>query len=337
MAIVVRATGQGGYKDHENDEIERSAHAGGNQNKPAILDLERPETMKYAVAALPLLATLAVPPSPTVQSKPIDVYVSVVDAKGDAATGLTAADFHVTEDGVQREVLKAGPATEPLTVAFLVDDSQVAAPQIQMIREGAENFVTALAGKAEISLQTFGERPAIAVEYTSDQKKLLDGVHHLFARPGSGAYLMEAIVEACHGIDKRKPARPVIAVLMVDRDVEFSNSYYQSVLNEIQKAGAILNVVSLGPVHQTIGDEIRNRDQVVAIGTESTGGRRDHPLSFTAAGPAMKQLAGELLNQYVVTYARPERLIPPEKIAVTVSKPGLTARARTRTAEAGPR
>ena len=293
--------------------------------------------MKYLLAALPFVAALAVPPSPTAQAKPTDIYVSVLDKDGEPATGLAAADFHVKEDGVEREVLKAGPATEPLTVALLVDDSQAIAPQIQMIREGAENFVTALAGKAEISLQTFGERPTIAVEYTTDQKRLLDGVHHLFARQGSGTYLMEAIIEACHGIEKRKPARPVIAVLMVDRDVEFSNNYYQNVLDEIQKAGASLHVVSLGPVHQTMGDEIRNRDQVVAIGTDRTGGRRDNVLAFTAAGAKMKQLAAELLDQYLVTYARPDRLIPPEKIEVTVSKPGLTARARTRTAEAGAR
>ncbi len=293
--------------------------------------------MKYALAALPVLAALAAPPSAALQTKPIDVYVSVVDSKGDPATGLTAADFRVKEDGVAREVLKAAPATEPLTIALIIDDSQVSGPAIQMIREGAENFVTALAGKAEISLQTFGDRPKIEVEYTNDQKKLLDGVHHLFARPGSGAYLMDAIVEASRGLEKRKPARPVIAVLMIDRDVEFSNLYYQNVLEAIDKSGATLHVISLGPVHQTMGDEIRNRDQVVAIGTERTGGRRDTVLAYTGAGPKMKQLAAELLDQYVVTYARPDRLIPPEKIDVTVSKPGLTARARTRTAQAGAR
>ena len=293
--------------------------------------------MKYALAALPVLAALAAPPSAALQTKPIDVYVSVTDSKGDPATGLTAADFRVKEDGVAREVLKAAPATEPLTIALIIDDSQVSGPAIQMIREGAENFVTALAGKAEISLQTFGDRPKIEVEYTNDQKKLLDGVHHLFARPGSGAYLMDAIVEASRGLEKRKPARPVIAVLMIDRDVEFSNLYYQNVLDAIDKCGATLHVISLGPVHQTMGDEIRNRDQVVAIGTERTGGRRDTVLAYTGAGPKMKQLAAELLDQYVVTYARPDRLIPPEKIDVTVSKPGLTARARTRTAQAGAR
>ena len=148
---------------------------------------------------------------------------------------------------------------------------------------------------------------------------------------------MEAIVEASHGLEKRKPARPVIAVMMIDRDVEFSNLYYQNVLDAIDKSGAALHVVSLGPTHETIGDEIRNRDQVVAIGTERTGGRRDNVLAYTGAGSRMKQLAEELLNQYVVTYTRPDRLIPPEKIEVTVTKPGLTARARTRTGEKGSR
>lgn len=292
--------------------------------------------MKYALPALPLMVALLTP-SAALQNKPVSLYVSVVDHNEDPVTDLGPTDFRVREDGTAREILSAQRATDPLTVALLVDDSQIASPAIQMLREGTENFVTALAGKAEISLQTFGERPSIAVEYTTDQKKLLDGVHRLFARPGSGAYLTEAIVDASHGLQKREPKRPVIVVLMIDRDREFSTLYYQNVLDAIDKAHATLNVVSLGPPHDGMGDEIRNRDEVVALGTEQTGGRRDNYPAFTAAGPRMKQLAAELLDQYLVTYARPERLIPPEKIEVTVTRPGLTARARTRTGEMGSR
>ena len=82
---------------------------------------------------------------------------------------------------------------------------------------------------------------------------------------------------------------------------------------------------------------MRNRNQVIALGTERTGGRRDQVLALTGAAPEMKQIANELLNQYVVTYGRPETLIPPQKIEVTVTKPGLTVRARTRTGIAGAR
>ena len=60
-------------------------------------------------------------------------------------------------------------------------------------------------------------------------------------------------------------------------------------------------------------------------------------IALTAAAPKMNQLSQELQGQYVVTYGRPETLIPPEKIEVTVSRPGVTARARTRSGQVGAR
>jgi hypothetical protein len=40
----------------------------------------------------------------------------------------------------------------------------------------------------------------------------------------------------------------------------------------------------------------------------------------------MKEIARELNSQYRVTYARPQTLIPPERITVASAKPGLTTR-----------
>jgi Ca-activated chloride channel family protein len=291
--------------------------------------------MKHLVPALALAAALAPSPSGFAQAKPTDAYVTVVDGKGEPARGLTAEDFRVREDGVAREVLKAGPAAEPLTVAFLVDDSQATNPAIQMIREAMATFIKALDGKAEIALVTFGDRPTIVTEYTTDQKKLQDAAKRIFPRAGSGGDLLDAIVEVGKGLAKREAKRPVIAVLMIDDSVEFGNRYYEQVLEELAKSRAALHVVSLGTPNTNNSDELRNRNQVVALGTERTGGRRDNVLALTGAAPKMKQLADELLNQYVITYARPDTLIPPDKIEVTVTKPGLTARARTRTGAVG--
>jgi VWFA-related protein len=301
--------------------------------------------MKYPLAAIAVTAALALsaitlpatadnPSMALAQAKPTAIHVSVVDGKGAPATGLTADDFRVREDGTAREVLKAGPATEPLTVALLIDDSQAASPALQMIREAVETFIASLAGKAEMTIVSIGERPTIVVDYTTDQKRLQDGAKRVFPRSGAGAYLMDAIVDVSRGMLKRNAARGVIAVLMMENSVEFSNRHYDNVLSELAKGGAALHIVALGQPSGSMSDEIRNRNHVVAVGTERTGGRRDNVLALTAAAPKMKQLAHELLNQYVVTYARPDTLIPPEKVEVTVTKPGLSARARTRTAPA---
>jgi VWFA-related protein len=293
--------------------------------------------MKYITFALPLAVAGLLSTAVPAQVATIDVYVSVVDGKGEPAKGLTDTDFRVREDGVIREVKKAGIATDQLTIALLVDDSQAISPALQMIREAIDGFIKAMAGKAEIALITFGERPTIAADYTTDQKKLLDAAHRIFARPGGGAYLLDAIVDASKGLAKRETKRPVMVVLAIDDEIEFSNRQYTQVLEDLAKSRAALHTITLGTPGTSQVDEMRNRNQVIALGTERTGGRRDNVLPLTGAAPRMKQLANELTYQYVVSYLRPETLIPPQKIEVTVSKPGLTARARTRNPEVGAR
>jgi len=61
-----------------------------------------------------------------------------------------------------------------------------------------------------------------------------------------------------------------------------------------------------------------------------SGGRRDQVLAASGLAEALPRVADDLLHQYVVTYGRPDKLVPPEKIQVTVSRPGATVRARTR-------
>jgi VWFA-related protein len=255
-----------------------------------------------------------------------DIYVSVLDGSGKPVAGLSPGDFSVTEDGNPREVLKAGPATAPLRISILVDDSQAAQPAVQHIREGLSAFVKALEGKAEIAIATIGERPTSAVDYTKDNAVLERGINRIFSRRGAGAYLMDGIVEVSRGLQKREAARPVIVALTIEEGPEFSNRYYEPVLEELQKSGAALHVLAIGSPSSSQADEMRNRNMVIAEGTSRTGGRRDQVLAFTAIPELLKQLAAELTTQYVVTYARPETLIPPEKVEVAVNRPGLTVR-----------
>lgn len=258
-----------------------------------------------------------------------DVYVSVVDSKGAPIRGLTAADFSVREDRTAREVLKAGPATQPLQIALLVDDSQAASSMLQPLRESITAFIDKLQGKAEIALVTFGERPTTIVEYTTSAEVLKKGVGRVFPRSGAGPYLLEAVVEASRGLERRKAARPVIVAVTVE-GIEFSNQHYQPVLEAIERSGASFHVLAVGSPADSQSDEMRNRNMVIAEGTERTGGRRDQVLADSGLPEKMRQVADDLLNQYVVTYSRPETLIPPERLEVTTTKPGATVRAPTR-------
>jgi hypothetical protein len=82
--------------------------------------------------------------------------------------------------------------------------------------------------------------------------------------------------------------------------------------------------------NSSMADEWRNLNMVIAEGTKRTGGRRDQVLAISGIPEALLRVADDLNNQYVVTYGRPERLIPAEKLQVTVTRPGVTVRAPTK-------
>lgn len=282
-----------------------------------------------------VIACLTLSAAPAAQqkgpaAKTAQIYVSVVDAKGSAVSGLTVKDFAVREDGNAREVLRAEPATEPLDVMLLVDDSQAATAAIPFLRDGLRKFIERMQGKAKIGLVTIGERPTTVVEYTTNTAALTKGVNRIFARPGGGAYLLEGVRDVSRGMRKREgQPRPVIIALTVE-GVEFSNLQYDRVMDELRPSGATFHALAIGTPAATVSDELRNRGLLLSEGTKETGGRYDQLLSPMAIEDRLQQLAGELLNQYLVTYGRPDTLIPPEKVQVTSTKVGATARARTR-------
>jgi VWFA-related protein len=294
--------------------------------------------MIHAIRAAALAAVVAVAPA-FLQQEPRppaasdartrDVYVSVQDNKDAPVTGLGAADFTVREDGVSREVLRAIPATAPMQLTLLVDDSQALSPALQPMREGLAKFIDRMHGHGEIGIVTVGERATSLVSPTTDANALKRGIGRIFARAGAGAYLLDGIQEVSQGLQKRKAERPVIVAITMDA-VEFSNLQYDSVLKTLDDSGAVLHVVSIGTPSSNMSDEMRNLNMVIAEGTKRTGGRRDQVLATSGIPEALLRVADDLNNQYLVTYGHPERLIPADKLQVTVSRPGVTVRARTK-------
>jgi len=254
------------------------------------------------------------------------IYASVLDKAGDPVRALTPDDFTVREDGVEREVLRAVRADEPLQIAVLVDTSQAAGRSMSDVRKALKSFVQEMSGRHELALIGFGERPTVLAEYTRDPERLEAGIGRLFARRGSGAYALDAIVEASRGLRTREGARRVI-VLITTEGPEFSNRYHEQVLDELRPSATLHSFVLTRSGPSALDDARRQRELTLAEGSVATGGRREHLLSSMALEDRLRDLAVELKNQYRVDYSRPAALIPPEEIDVDVKRAGLTVRA----------
>jgi VWFA-related protein len=260
------------------------------------------------------------------------VIVSVVDEKGQPVEGISVKDLEVREDGVAREILRVEQAKEPLMIALLIDDSAAADSATREFRDGAKVFVNtiAAAGKNQIALVTFGEQSTLVRDYTSDAAALSSSIDRIFSRSSAGMQMLDAVIDASKGLAKREDtARKQIVVLMTE-GVEFSTVHDQTVVDAIRRADATMHALVLTTV-STASDteEIRTRNRVLDVGTRTTGGRRDTLLAESSVEGAMNSLARELLSQYRVVYSRPDQLIPPEKLSIRATRPGITVRART--------
>jgi hypothetical protein len=282
-----------------------------------------------AVAAVALW--IAAGPQLAAQSRERSMYVSALNDAGAPVPNLTPSDFIVREDNVAREVLRVEPATDPMQIAILVDNSQAARAYIVDIRNALVAFVNMMGAPSasgahnEMSIIALADRPTKLADYTTSRAQLLKGIDRVFSVPQAGTLLLDGVMETSKALKKRGAMRPVI-VAMVTQGPEFSDRYYDQVLQPLYDSGAQFHALEIGAMRSATSDAVRDRGMVLDVGTQRTGGRHDSLVSSMALEPKMKEVADELLHQYKLTYAHPDSLIPPDKVTVTASHPGLTVR-----------
>jgi len=286
--------------------------------------------MRLAVLALFPIAALTLKVMPlSAQGTERTVFVSVLDENGAPVQGLGPDAFAVREDGRAAEVVRVSRATQPIDLAMLVDNSQAAEQHLLDVRSAIEPFVARMAKAGNnVAIIGLADRPTILQDYTNNPVQAAKGVGRIFAQPGSGTTLLDAIGEVSRGLRKREAERRAMLVITTE-GTDFSTPNYSRALDAIKESGASFNVLVLtrrgGSDLST--DEARSRAIVFDQGPRNSGGRRTDLLSSMSLKSELDKVATEFENQYAVVYARPESLIPPEKIEVSVTRPGATVRA----------
>jgi hypothetical protein len=263
------------------------------------------------------------------------MIVTVLDGDDNPVGNLEPRDLVVREDGAAREVLRVEPAGAERQIAVLVDTSEAAARATRDFRAGLSGFFEAMHEGNEISLISFGGPPRILVGSTGSLSRLQDGLGDVFGFAGSAAYLLDAMAQAAEGFARREAARPILMALTTE-GVDYSNVRAREVFERVRESGAAvytLLVAGRGRARVDPGllDARRQQDEmernlVLERGPRDSGGRSEIVLTSIAVENALMGFATELRNQFLVTYARPDALIPPERIEVAVNRAGLTAR-----------
>ena len=274
---------------------------------------------------------LGLPETLLSQARERSLYVSMLDRSGAPVPDLGPPDFLVREDGLAREVLRVEPATDPMDIAILLDNSTAAAAAVPQMRRALPAFLDALLAPApagqrnQVAIITLAGRPTILADYSLDRAPLDKAISRVWEESFVGGYyLLNGIIEVSQGFSKRGSARPVI-VAITGEGPELSNRHPEQVLTPLRDSGAALHVISIGQPAVSNDDDVRDRNTVVDQGPRQSGGTQAQLLTSTALPGRLQQLANVLTHTYKVTYGHPDTLIPPQRVTVTARRADLTA------------
>lgn len=265
---------------------------------------------------LPLLAILLLPPALTARQAGVDksLFVSVLDESGRPVREFTADDVALREDGQDRTVVAVKPASQPISVAVLVDTAQgsrvtdkYGTPEeyVRDLRVAVGSFakqLLLLAPNAQITLMEFGQAAVTMVKYTSDPAEFEKGINHIVSRPGVGSVLGEALAAANKDFLERPSTRRAIVSINLEPSDEQSFDNAGPIKESFRKSGAQLWALSV----QRGGLKNSKRDVVLNDFAKLTGGQRDFIVDIAAMENIMKGYASALAMQYEIVYKRPE-------------------------------
>jgi len=263
-----------------------------------------------------LLVVLLAPVLRAVPQGGVDksLFLTVLDENGRPVRQFTADDVLIREDNQDRTVVAVKPASQPISVAVLIDTAQGArvadaygTPEeyVRDLRVAVGGFakqLLLLSPDASVSLMEFGQAAITMVKFTSDPAEFEKGVNKIVSRPGVGSVLGEALEAANKDLIQRPGTRRAIVSLNLEPSDEQSFENANPIKDAFRKSGAQLWSVSV----QRGGLKNSKRDVVLTDFAKLTGGQRDFVVSISAVADIMKAYANALAMQYEVVYKRPE-------------------------------
>ena len=272
--------------------------------------LRRRALLPVMVAVLGAAVLAARVPAPLDKS----LFVAVIDAEGRPVKGVVLGDILIREDGQDREVIAIKPASQPISVAVLVDTAQgtrvrdaYGTPEeyVRDLRVAIGGFAKQLLNlspDASVMLMEFGQAAITMVKFTTDPAEFEKGVNRIVSRPGVGSVLGEALEAANKDLIGRPTTRRAIVSLNLEPSDEQSFDNANAIKDSFRKSGAQLWSVSV----QRGGLKASKRDVVLNDFAKLSGGKRDFVIGISAVENILKSYANALAMQYEVVYKRPE-------------------------------
>jgi Ca-activated chloride channel family protein len=271
------------------------------------------------------------------------VPVLVTDARGNSVEGLTAADFHVFENGREQKIDRLISEDEPFYVALMLDTSGSAHFKLEKMQQAAASFVDSLRAQDQILVASFDSEMRMSAGFSSDRNTVRQAIASV--RAESALTRINEALDLMRTILLTVPGRKIIVLFSDGVDNISLDATESDVLKSFDRSDVVLYAVQ----YDTRKDRLPNRFPVVLPpGYPSFNNLYQHAVKYLSnltarsgglllpadtlqtLNSAFLRIAGEMPRQYALCYY-PDRNAKKGaycRIQVRMNRPGLTIRTR---------
>ena len=287
---------------------------------------------------------------------------TVVDSKGRYVDGLEAKDMALYDNNVAQPI-QVDEAIYPISLVVAVEASDNSQAIVDKLGGSGILFTELLAGNAgETAILTFGGKVRGLQDFTTDPDQLEKTLRNLHVQSGDAAPL-DAVAEALKVLERRKPERRRVILLIAERHDRASKRKFAEVLRAVERQNVLIYWLTYSPSltaftakprtvkstdPQKDGELIPNDagsqnllniiPELAQLGkpaaaqelAKATGGRTVGFLKKDALEEAIQSVAAEVHRQYMVSF-QPRPSLPGKFHTIRVEvkgKPELQARTR---------
>jgi Ca-activated chloride channel family protein len=261
----------------------------------------------------------------------VSLTVTVTDGSR-YVTDLEEHEFEVFEDGVKQSLTFFSRMQQPIALAVLLDTSASMEGKLATAQEAAVGFARRLRKTDAMEIIEFDSQVNIVQEFTSDIPTLEKAI--LSTTVNGSTSLYNAIYISLKNLRRNRAKaadeiRREAIVVLSDGDDTSSLIEYEEVLDLAKRSETAIYAIGLRQGNEA-RREFKEAEFVLRQLSQETGGRVFFPTSAAELPKIYEQIAEELSSQYAMAYSsrNPQRNGAWRRIAVRVSRPGLTARTR---------
>jgi Mg-chelatase subunit ChlD len=253
--------------------------------------------------------------APSSKTHTRQLFVNVVQPNGDAVLDLGPSDFEVTEGGVEREIVRASLARNPMRIALIVDTSDGAAKALTDVRTALVSFLDALPPEHEVMLVSTGRQTRVRVQPTADRRKVREVAAGLFS-DGGATVLSDTLLEMDERFFRKAEDRWPVFVILTGDGAESS-----ATANEKKLDDWIVALPARGISAHAIVIKYRGGGQPEIIAShvvQAAGGRYDFintsnsvPEKMTALAKAIGEDARKMATKYQIDFLTDAKGNPP--------------------------